>query len=167
MGDKIISKTGIKLCVEEDEYCYLPEVEEEEPGHITHEKDAQVMGMVSGGKFVKWEIIETDANKMPHQRWSRSLFDKDKYFTLTLGEPNGLLHGFHGTGKLTIGQPKMPSTHEKIFGNNQHFFPIFLPKLLACSRLRNSERTIGCFRIFFTSYVTIMCRNDELSWSMS
>ena len=146
MGDKIISKTGIELCVEEDKFCNLPEVDI--PGHITNEKDDHVMGMVaSGGKFVAWEEKETDPSNIPHQKWSRSLLDKDTYFTLKLEKPSGLLHGFHA--KLTIEPPKMPSKHQKIFGNNQHFFPIFFPKLLACSRLRNSERTIGCSRFFF------------------
>ena len=121
MGDKIISKTGIELCVEDDKYCKLPEVET--PGHITNEKDDKVMGMAtSGGKFIAWETKETEAAKIPHQNWTRSRFDDDKYFTLTLEKPNGLLHGFPGK-KLTIGSPKMPSTHQKIFGNNQHFSP--------------------------------------------
>ena len=110
MGDKIISKTGIELCVEDDKYCKLPEVET--PGHITNEKDDKVMGMASGGKFVDWENKTTESSKMPHQNWSRSLFDDDKYFTLTLEKPNGLLHGFFGK-KLTSGPPKMPSTHQK------------------------------------------------------
>ena len=120
VGDKIISKTGIELCVEDDKYCKLPDVEA--PGHITREKDVHVMGMASGGKFVAWETKETEAAKIPHQNWTRSRFDDDKYFTLTLEKPSGLLHGFPGK-KLTIGSPKMPSTHQKIFGNNQHFSP--------------------------------------------
>ena len=120
MGDKIISKTGIELCVEDDKYCYLPEVEA--PGHITREKDKMVMGMVaSGGKFVDWEKKETESSKMPHQHWSRSLFDDDKYFTLELKKPNGLLHGFHGK-KLTSGPPKMLSTHQKNLETTNIFF---------------------------------------------
>ena len=125
MGDKIISKTGIELCVEDDKYCILPEVGT--PGHITHEKespekDAHVMGMASGGKFVNWEEKVIEPTKMPHQRWSRSLMDDEKYFTLKLETPNGLLHGFPEK-KLTIGSPKMPSTHQKTFGNNHYFSP--------------------------------------------
>ena len=123
MGEKIISKTGIELCVEDDKYCKLPDVGI--PGHITNEKDEKVMGMASGGKFVNWEEKVAEAAKMPHQRWSRSLMDDDKYFTLELENPKELLHGFPGK-KLTIESPKMPSTHQKIFGDNQHFFPIFL-----------------------------------------
>ena len=109
------------MCVEDDKYCKLPEVGT--PGHITNEKDEHVMGMASGGKFVTWEEKVTEPTKMPHQHWSRSLFDDDKYFTLELENPKGMLHGFHGK-KLTSGPPKMPSKHQKIFGNNQHFFPI-------------------------------------------
>ena len=120
MGDKIISKTGIELCVEDDKYCKLPDVGT--PGYITNEKDDKVMGMASGGKFVNWEEKVAEPTKKPHQRWSRSLMDDEKYFTLTLGKPNEMLHGFHDK-KLTIGPPKMPSTHQKIFGNNQHFSP--------------------------------------------
>ena len=123
VGEKIISKTGIELCVEDDKYCKLPEVGT--PGHITHEKDEEhVMGMASGGEFVDWEKIETEAAKIPHQHWTRSLMDDDKYFTLELEKPKGFLHGFPGK-KLTIGSPKMPSTHQKIFGNNQYFSPFF------------------------------------------
>ena len=123
MGDKIISKTGIELCVEDDKYCNLPDVGTH--GYITHGKDPHVMGMASGGKFVNWEEKVDEPTKMPHQRWSRSLMDDDKYFTLELENPKALLHGFPEK-KLTIGPPKMPSTHQKIFGDNQHFFPIFL-----------------------------------------
>jgi hypothetical protein len=122
VGDKIISKTKIELCVEDDKYCKLPDVGT--PGYITNEKDGKVMGMASGGKFVNWETKESEAAKIPHQIWTRSLLDDEKYFTLTLEKHNEMLHGFHDK-KLTIGSPKMPSTHQKIFGNNQYFSPFF------------------------------------------
>ena len=124
------------MCDVDDKHCKLPEVDEHD--HITREKDDLVMGMDSVGKFVTWVDKETEPDKIPHQHWSRSQSNDAKYFTLKLIKTNKLLHGFNGK-KLTSGPPNMPSTHQKIFGNNQHFFPHFLPKLLSCSGPRTTD----------------------------
>ena len=95
--------------VGKEKYCEIPNFGTED-GYITRELDEKVLGLSPGLKIAEWEIKVTQDR--PGQRWERSLFDTENYFTLKNKRTAKMLYGlrgFYNGNTLNNGQPHMPS----------------------------------------------------------